>query len=232
MRRSGRGMRSLWLVGALLTAGGCSKKDEPAPERTVAPTPTPPLGTLPREGEAEARPPVHVASGSVLPQAPTPTPPGPEESAPAAEPDSPAWTSSPTEVKRREQTQATLVSVRTGPHEDYDRVVFQFEGAELPGYQVAYAKTPAVQCGSGDPVKVEGQGPLEVRFIPARAHTSEGKATVSDLTLKPALPMVRELVRTCDFEAEVTWLLGTARPTSYRVLELKGPSRIVVDVKH
>ncbi|MBJ6760285.1 hypothetical protein JGU66_05890 [Myxococcaceae bacterium JPH2] len=231
MRRSGRGMRSLWLVSALLATVGCSKKDEPAPERTVVPAPTPPVGTIPREGEAEARPPVHVASGSVLPHAPT-TPPGSDENAPAADSSAPAWTSSPTEVKRREQPQATLVSVRTGPHEDYDRVVFEFEGSQLPGYQVAYAKEPAVQCGSGDAVKVEGQGPLEVRFIPARAHTSEGKATVSERTLKPALPMVRELVRTCDFEAEVTWLLGTARPTTYRVLELKDPSRIVVDVKH
>ncbi|MBA2378972.1 MAG: hypothetical protein H0V76_05295, partial [Blastocatellia bacterium] len=43
---------------------------------------------------------------------------------------------------------------------------------------------------------------------------------------------VKDLKITCDFEAEVTWVAGVASPNRYRVLELKAPTRLVVDIKH
>ena len=142
------------------------------------------------------------------------------------------WTARNVELKRALPGQATLRSVRAGQHADFDRVVFEFEGARLPGYHLSYIDKPVILCGSGDPTPVEGQGWLQVRFSPARAHNDEGQLTVDKLELKPRLPVLLEVERTCDFEGEVTWVLGNKSPNKFRVMELKDPTRLVVDVQH
>src|SRR6266568_3894740 len=40
------------------------------------------------------------------------------------------------------------------------------------------------------------------------------------------------LGRCGDFEGQVAWVLGIAAPSEYRVAELTGPARLVVDVRH
>lgn len=229
MTRSGRRMTSLWLAGCLAFAG-CSKKEEPAaaptgaqpqPEVQAPPT-SPPPGTIPREGEAAAKPPVHTASK------------GDSETAPPS--DVPAenreWTTTPVSLKRRPAQPVTLRSVRAGTHADFDRVVFEFDGPQVPGYQLQYVDKPIIQCGSGDETPLAGKGFLQVTMSPARGHDDQGRATVAALEMKPKLPTLLELVRTCDFEAEVTWVLGNKAPTDFRVMELRDPTRLVVDVKH
>ena len=47
-----------------------------------------------------------------------------------------------------------------------------------------------------------------------------------------ALGVLKELEQTCDFEAQVAWVLGVSRPNRYRVLTLQQPARVVVDVRH
>lgn len=203
------------------------------------PAVTPPTNTVPREGTAAATPPVHrvlatvdagmqpgtgsataTAGGAVTDAG---------SSTLAAEP---AWTTEGVEKQRGEPPSITLRSVRTGTHEGYDRTVFEFEGPRLPGYHLAYVKTPVQDCGSGNDVTPPGKAALEVRFNLAQAHTEEGKPTVAQRTLKPALPSVLELERLCDFEGEVTWVLGTTRRAPFRVLELRDPTRLVLDVQH
>ncbi len=127
---------------------------------------------------------------------------------------------------------ATLREVRSARHEAYDRVVFEFAGNEMPTYYIEYIDKPVRACGSGDVVPLAGDGWLEVRFSDARAHTPEGQPTITDRTRSPNLPIVKDLRITCDFEAEVTWVAGVASPNRYRVLELKAPTRLVVDIKH
>jgi len=46
------------------------------------------------------------------------------------------------------------------------------------------------------------------------------------------LPVLSELELTCDFEAVVTWVLGVESPNRYRIRELNGPPRLVIDIKH
>ena len=123
-------------------------------------------------------------------------------------------------------------AVRTARHGNYDRVVFQFAGPELPGYHVEYIDKPVHACGSGNVVPLAGDAWLEVRFTDAQAHTPEGQATVADRERAPNLPIIKELKITCDFEGEVTWVLGVSSPNKYRVLELKNPTRLAVDIKH
>jgi hypothetical protein len=126
---------------------------------------------------------------------------------------------------------STLTDVRAASHEGYDRVVFEFRGA-APGYHVEYVDRPVRDCGAGEPRPIAGDGWLEVRFFPANAHDEQGRPTVPFGELRPNLPNVVEVERTCDFEAVVTWVLGTRSPKRYRVLELTAPTRFVVDVRH
>src|SRR5690606_22966475 len=44
---------------------------------------------------------------------------------------------------------ATLLVVRTGSHEGFDRIVMSFGSAPLPGYRVEYVNPPVHACGSG-----------------------------------------------------------------------------------
>ncbi|WP_426756582.1 AMIN-like domain-containing (lipo)protein [Myxococcus sp. Y35] len=243
MTLSGRRLTSLWLAGSLAVAG-CSKKEEPAaaptetqapPQATGIPSTRPPEGTIPREGEAAARPPVHTATGVFADGAGGEAVPPTEAPAPDAPPDGVAnreWTTEPVQLKRSTAQAVTLRSVRAGTHADFDRVVFEFDGPQVPGYQLQYVDKPIIQCGSGDETPVAGQAWLQVTLTPARGHDDQGRATVAALELKPRLPTLLELVRTCDFEAEVTWVLGTKARGEYRVMALRDPTRLVVDVKH
>jgi hypothetical protein len=136
------------------------------------------------------------------------------------------------ETKRSGFAPVTLREVRTARNEGFDRLVLQFDGDQLPGYHIEYIeKSAAIKCGSGDPAEVAGQGWLQVRVQPAQAHQG-AQVTVAERKRKPALPVVQEMELTCDFEGEVTWVLGVKSPNKYRVLELQGPTRLVVDVQH
>ena len=127
---------------------------------------------------------------------------------------------------------AILKEVRTGRHTGYDRTVFEFEGDELPGYFIEYIDKPVRECGSGNTVELDGDGWLEIRFAPAQAHTNEGEATVKNRKQNPNYKILRQLRSTCDFEGNVTWVLGVSIPNEYRVIELKNPTRLVLDIKH
>lgn len=126
---------------------------------------------------------------------------------------------------------AILRAVRSAAHAGYDRVVFEFEEGPLPGYHIAYVDD-VYACGSGDVVNVAGASRLTVRLQPARAHDDSGNVTIAERRRRPALTTLKELTITCDFEAQVEWALGLAAKTPYRVLELKTPPRLVLDIRH
>lgn len=134
------------------------------------------------------------------------------------------------EVQREGQPRV-LHAVRAAKNDGHDRVVFEFRDG-VPGYHLEYIDKPVRDCGAGDVKPIDGDGWLEVRFYPAYAHTEEGQPTVAERELRPGLPIVREIERTCDFEAVVTWVVGTASPNRYRAFELEAPPRLVVDIEH
>lgn len=127
---------------------------------------------------------------------------------------------------------AILREVRVGRHAAYDRVVFEFEGKLMPGYRIEYIDKPVRACGSGHVVALRGDGWLEISFQPAMAHTENGEPTIKERERSPDNPIIRELKLTCDFETEVTWVLGVSSPNNYRVLELDDPTRLAIDIKH
>lgn len=125
---------------------------------------------------------------------------------------------------------ATLTEIRTATHENYDRLVLEFEGG-VPHYDVEYPPGPLHQCGSGNPVTVRASATLHIRLEPAAAHDEAGNATIADRDRAPGLPLIRQLRVICDFEAIVELVLGVARRVPIRVFTLDAPARLVVDLE-
>lgn len=163
---------------------------------------------------------------------PTPEPKADES---AAGPANFAGTAGITDKKNSKiQNSAVMSYVRTATHEGYDRVVFEFLGGELPNYHVEYVDKPVRSCGSGEVVPFAGDGWLQVRFSPSQAHAPGGDATipVKDRARSPNFPIIRDIKLTCDFEGEVEWVMGVSSPNHYRLIELKDPTRLAIDIKH
>ncbi len=127
---------------------------------------------------------------------------------------------------------AMLRAVETSSEPGYDRVVFVFAGDSAPGYRVEYASAPVRRCGSGDPVSLAGTQHVVVRFEPASAHDERGNPAPVERDRVLGLPAVKEMQLVCDFEGQVEWVLGVAGASPYRVSELTGPTRVVVDIRH
>ena len=124
-----------------------------------------------------------------------------------------------------------LIDVRTGLHEGFDRVVFEFETSR-PGYRVEYVTPPIQQCGSGNEEPVDGSAFIQVRMTPAAAHDDVGQPTFGATELLPGLATILEVQQTCDFEGIVTWVLGLSEEVDFVVSALPDPFRVVVDVAH
>lgn len=171
--------------------------------------------------------------GAFLPVACVPAPEEEEVPADSATLDTVAeWTAGIVERGSGADGVAVQSAMRSARHETHDRVTFEFEGDSLPGYHIEYIDRPVRQCGSGATTEIAGDGWLEIRFEPAAAHDEGGRPTVAERERAYELPIVREIELTCDFEAVVVWVVGTASPNRYRVLELGGPARLVVDIRH
>jgi hypothetical protein len=127
---------------------------------------------------------------------------------------------------------AVLEDVRTGAHPEdggWDRIVFEF-AADLPAATVTYMPE-VIGCGSGLPIAVDGSAFLQVRFDPAQAHDDAGRLTVASTRIAGPGNAIVEARVSCDFEAELTWAIGTNRMANYKVTTLTNPTRLVVDVR-
>jgi hypothetical protein len=127
---------------------------------------------------------------------------------------------------------ALLTAVDVGGHETYDRVVFRFENA-VPGHRVEYVEPPLREDGSGNTVRLAGDAFLVVRMEQASGFdlaAPEGRLTYDGPRRLPGVGGIRELVRTGDFEAVLTWAIGLERRAEFRVTTLDNPARLVVDV--
>jgi hypothetical protein len=124
-----------------------------------------------------------------------------------------------------------LRSVTAAAAVGYDRVVFELASDTAPGYRVQYATGPVRACASGDVVSVAGSERLVMHLEPARAHDDQGNPLPRERDLMLGLASVREAKLVCDFEGQVEWVLGVTTTAPYRVTELMGPARLLLDVK-
>ena len=133
---------------------------------------------------------------------------------------------------------ALLERVAVGRHEGFDRVVFEFRNG-LPGYRVEYVQPPLHADGSGERVAVSGSAFVLVTMQPASGfdvETGEGKLVYDGPrridASKAGASVVKELVRTGDFEAQLGWAVGLDSPVDFRVRTLPQPPRLVVDFRN
>jgi hypothetical protein len=132
---------------------------------------------------------------------------------------------------------ALVEAVGMSGHKSYDRIVFTFRNT-VPGYQVGYVSKPVTQDGSGAKVDVEGDAVLSIRMEPASGfdlNTGEGvlvyKGPKRIGAIETGTKGVKELVRTGDFEAVLTWVAGLPAKAPFSVSTEDEPPRLVVDVK-
>lgn len=98
-------------------------------------------------------------------------------------------------------------------------VTFTFRD-ETPGYDVGYVEPPIRQDGSGDEITVAGAAFLSVRMEPASGVDMSGEQFQKTYTGPERVPgtgVVAEVVRTGDFEANATWVIGLDAQRPYRV---------------
>jgi hypothetical protein len=134
---------------------------------------------------------------------------------------------------------ALLERVAVGHHEGYDRVVFQFQGEGLPGYRVEYVEPPLKEDGSGNPVSIDGHAFVVVRMEPASGfdlNTGEGvlvyKGPKRIEGANAGTTVVKEVVRTGDFEAVLSWAIGLEEMVDFRVTRAADPARLIVDFRN
>jgi hypothetical protein len=134
---------------------------------------------------------------------------------------------------------ALLERVAVGRHAGYDRVVFQFQGDGLPGYRVEYVEPPLTEDGSGNPVDVGGNAFVMVRMEPASGfdlNTGEGvlvyKGPKRLSGASAGTSVVKDIVRTGDFEAVLSWAIGLEQKVPFRVTTADSPARLIVDFRN
>jgi len=134
---------------------------------------------------------------------------------------------------------ALLERVAVGHHEGYDRVVFEFRDEGLPGYRIEYVEPPLKEDGSGDPVDIAGNAFVVVRMEPASGfdlNTGEGELVYKGPKRlegsSAGATVVKEVVRTGDFEAVLSWAVGLDSKVPFRVTTATSPSRLIVDFKN
>jgi hypothetical protein len=144
----------------------------------------------------------------------------------------------PVEKKSTGSEIALLERVAVGRHEGFDRVVFQFRH-DLPGYRVEYVEPPLKEDGSGNVVQVEGNAFVLVRMELASGFdltVDEGELVYTGpRRLKGSAAgtsIVREVVRTGDFEAVLSWAVGLDDRVDFRVRTATAPARLIVDFRN
>jgi len=134
-----------------------------------------------------------------------------------------------------------LVAVRIGTHQGYDRITFEFKAPEpnpggeagVPRYEIRTAKPPHYEDASGLPLEVNGNSFVGIVFHGASGVDFEGRATYTGpKVVRAGFDNLVEAVRSGDFEATLSWILGVRRQTCWQVHELHNPDRVAIDIPH
>jgi hypothetical protein len=130
--------------------------------------------------------------------------------------------------------QAVITNVRAAAQPGFDRLVFEFNGNQVPGYSVKYGQS-AIACGSGQDqtVFVGGGSPpaalLLIDIRPAAAHDQNGNVTaIRDL--QPNLATLKRAFGICDFEGVVQYAVALSAQKPFKVSTLQSPPRLVIDI--
>ncbi|MEV6345677.1 hypothetical protein [Actinoplanes sp. NPDC051851] len=134
---------------------------------------------------------------------------------------------------------APLVSVSTGRHDCWDRIVFEMNGT-AQGYNVRYSAEVLTDGEGVDLVPYTAGGAFLWVTVRAPAYDPSGIPTIETTTGDHVVTVLRydtlrDMVFGGSFEGYTTFAVGVRARLPFRVLLLTGPgthSRIVVDIAH
>lgn len=118
-------------------------------------------------------------------------------------------------IQNRETTY--LSDVRLETNRCSERVIFEFEKGSPPGpgFNISYqpAESAKIEDGSGNQIEIDGSAFLVVRLMPAMTARISGEKVEPTYTgprrITPeGFSFVRQVVKTGDFEAQITWVIG------------------------
>ncbi|MDH4143538.1 MAG: hypothetical protein OEY23_00025 [Acidimicrobiia bacterium] len=177
------------------------------------------------------------SAGTTLPAGGTTTLPTPPTPASPTSPTSPgAFVGGTDPVSVGPGAFAYIHDVRVGAHEGFDRVVFEFDGPDVPGYDIGYDEFPLE--GTGESVtEVEGDRALRVSLLSGTRVDLSGPSFEftfdSDRIAGPGADRtVTEVAEIEDFEAVGVWAIGVHGKPGFVVSTLDSPARLVIDIAH
>ena len=126
----------------------------------------------------------------------------------------------------------SVVDVRTGRHDGYDRVVFEMGGDGTVGWSVQYDDDPRT-AGEGAQVELAGDATLAVTLSGVGYPFDTGVEEYGGPRRQaPGLEVVQELQLGGVFEGYYDAFVGVAQERPFRVFRLTDPQRVVLDVAH
>ena len=131
--------------------------------------------------------------------------------------------------------QAQIVAIRVAAHDDYDRIVFEFDGrggpAGVPDYEIKSAARPIYKDPSGLPLTITGEPVLGITLRGGTRMGLDGGAVYKGTTdFKTGYRTLTELAEGGDFEAIATWYAGLSGSSCVQATVLSQPARLVIDV--
>lgn len=126
---------------------------------------------------------------------------------------------------------AHVLGAQVAAHERFDRVVFLLDDTlPPPGYQIYLAEAGASLACGGRTEELKAPRTLVVTFTSARTGTG-GESSLPLRVSSTSAPRIPRAGVVCDEGGTVAWIAELAQADQLRVLELRGPSRIAVDVR-
>ena len=126
----------------------------------------------------------------------------------------------------------SVVDVRVGRHEGYDRVVFELDGDGTVGWRVEYDDDPRTQ-GQGAQVQLAGEATLSI-LLDGLGYPMDTGIEEYDgpRRFAPGLPAVQEVQLGGVYEGYYDAFVGVSTEQPFRVFRLSDPQRVVLDVVH
>jgi hypothetical protein len=212
-------------LALLVAACGTEEPTASSTSDAVAPTTSPPQSPSPTPEPADDAP----GDGAPADEAPA-------DQAPAGE--APADDVPPFDGSRDEQSSPgeghglSVVDVRVGQHDGYDRIVFELGGDGTVGWRVGYDDDPAWQ-GSGERVEVDGGATLRVLLDGLGYPFDTGvDEYAGPRRFSPRLASLREVRVGGVYEGYFDAFVGVQDTRPFRVFRLDRPQRVVIDVGH
>ncbi len=135
------------------------------------------------------------------------------------------WTSGPIDRLPSSAAPAARVEAMSAEaHDGFDRVVVEFGEGPFPGYHLAWE--------GEDPPLCEGGG-IETLEVPHRLRFQvEASPGSVDATTDASLANVAGISGPCAGSEGLEWRMGVADSAAIRVVEMRRPTRLLVDVQH